>query len=311
MKRAVVANGIKVVVRSAFFVVLLPMLVARATARPTIVHDPVEVAVRGQPITILARVTDPSGQVKSVTLFYSVSKDVAPFRTPMQTTGRADTYYGTIPAEHLAKAETIYYYIEAMDPNETAQETPWYTISVRSASQGAREGVAKKAAASAGISSSEATPDNEPTVRWGTVGLIAGGAAAVVGGAFLISGGGGGGGDSSEGIQPGDYDGSVTECFTPEGGATDCASHSMTIRIDADGKVSSSTLRDGAFLEDVLRGNKFTFTVPLNDPTNGVGQIVYSGTIANDTIVGTISGEAMKPTGTGQFSGTFSATKRP
>ena len=37
--------------------------------RPAISHDPVKVAIRGQPVTVLARVTDDSGLVKSVTLF--------------------------------------------------------------------------------------------------------------------------------------------------------------------------------------------------------------------------------------------------
>jgi len=49
---------------------------------PTIKHEPVTVAVRGQPITILANVTDDSGLVKSVTLFYSPPRMPRRFARP-------------------------------------------------------------------------------------------------------------------------------------------------------------------------------------------------------------------------------------
>ncbi len=288
---------------------LLAVWAGVATARPVIQHDPVKVAVRGQPVTVLARVTDESGEIRSVTLFYSVSKDVAPFRVVMKP-GGAGVYHGTIPAENFEKASTLFYYIEATDFSDVARETPWYTIPVRSPSQVARGQVSAPPAPTA--PAPVPGDEEEPAIRWGTVGLIAGGAAAVVGGAFLIGNkAGGGGGGSSGTVQPGDYDGVVTECFTPDGGSPNCSTRPMTIRIEADGTVSSSTLREGATLSDILRGVRFTLTAPLNDPTNGVGQVVYSGTVANDTIVGTISGEAMTPLGTGTFGGTFSANKRP
>lgn len=276
-------------------------------ARPTIEHDPVKVAIQGQSVSVLARVRDKAAEVKSVTLFYSVSKDVAPFRVVMQASDTG-VYYGTIPAEHFEKALTLFYYIEAANLAEETTETPWYTIPVRTAAQ-----VQRGVAAASPTPSPTAPPaeEKESTIRWGTIGLIAGGAAAVVGGAFLLGGGGDTGDESSEGVQPGDYDGSVTECFTPDGGSPDCSTHAMSIRIETDGKVSSSTLREGVVMESVLRGNRFTLTASLNNPTSGVGQVEYSGTVASDTIVGTISGEAMTPLGTGVFSGTFSATKRP
>lgn len=270
-------------------------------ARPVIEHDPVKVAVRGQPLTVLARVTDDSGEVKSVALYYSVSRDAAPFCVPMKGSG-PNTYYGTIPPEHFEEADTLFYYVEATDAMDASQETPWYSVAIRSAAGDS---------SSAPVGAQAPSREDEGTVRWGTVGLIAGGAAAVVGGAFFLSGGGRGDGDSSSGIQPGDYDGTVTECFTPAGGSTDCSSHALTIQIKDDGSVWSSSMRHGYVLHAVLRGNRFTFRVPLDDPTNGVGQVVYGGTVANDTIVGTISGEAATPMGSGQYSGAFTATRRP
>lgn len=269
-------------------------------ARPVIEHDPLKIAVRGQPLTVLARVTDDSGEVKSVALYYNVSRDAAPFRVLMKVSG-PNTYYGAIPPEHFEQADTLFYYIEATDAMDASQETPWYSVAIRAAA-----GNLPPPSASAPTPSQHA----DEGIRWGTVGLIAGGAAAVVGGAFLLTGGGSDD-DSSGEIHPGDYDGTVTECFTFEGGAADCSSHAMTIQIKDEGSVWSSSIREGYVLQAVLRGNKFTFTVPLDDPTNGMGQVVYDGVVANDTIVGTISGEAMTPMGSGQYSGTFSATKRP
>ena len=87
-------------------------------------------AVRGQPITILANVTDDSGLVKSVTLFYSPSKDAAPFRSPMKSSGTS-LYYGTIPAGVISSASSISYYIEALDYVDAAQETAWHAIQIK------------------------------------------------------------------------------------------------------------------------------------------------------------------------------------
>ena len=62
----------------------------------------------------LAIVADDSGLVKLVTLFYSPSKDAAPFRSPMKSSGTS-LYYGTIPAGVISGASNISYYIEALD----------------------------------------------------------------------------------------------------------------------------------------------------------------------------------------------------
>ena len=99
---------------------------------PMIKHEPVTVAVRGQPITILANVTDDSGLVKSATLFYSASKDAAPFRSPMKSSGTS-LYYGTIPAGVISSVNSISYYIEALDYVDATQETAWHTIAIKDA----------------------------------------------------------------------------------------------------------------------------------------------------------------------------------
>lgn len=144
-----------------------------------------------------------------------------------------------------------------------------------------------------------------------TMAVIGGGAVAVVGGALLIGGGQDGGSNgSSDGVQVGDYDGSSTECFTLDGESPDCDIRSISIRIDADGKVSSSTLRPGELLEGVLRGRAFSLVATLDPATGSTGLVTYAGSVVEDRIIGDISGEAGTPEGPGIFSGTFSARKR-
>ena len=50
---------------------------------PVIRHEPVTLAQDGQPLTVRAFVSDDSGQIRSVTLFYSTSRDAAPSRVAM------------------------------------------------------------------------------------------------------------------------------------------------------------------------------------------------------------------------------------
>jgi len=281
--------------------------------RPVISHDPVRVAVKGQPVTVLARVTDDSGYVKSVTLFYSVSPDAAPFRSIMKSSGTS-MYYGTIPAAVLDSSDKISYYIEAMDHVDATQETPWYTVNVRAPQQAPP---AQRTQPVIQQSAPEPARD-QGGMNWKTVGLIGAGAAAVVGGAVLIgSSGGGGGGDDSGGgsgsgtVQVGDYDGSVTKCFTVGSESPSCETHSMTIHISDNGVVSSSTLHSGTSLETTLRGDTFSLALEIDGSgTDGSGEVIYNGTVVGDRILGDISGTQDTTEGVKTYSGTFSANKR-
>ena len=276
--------------------------------RPVIVHDPVKTAVRGQPVTVLARVTDDSGLVKSVTLFYALSKDAAPFRTVMKVSGTS-MYYGTIPAEVLESADTVSYYIEATDHLDATQETDWYSMSIREVGSGGAP-----PPVSAAQPQQPVPPPAQERRSFSTAAIIGGGAVAVVGGALLLSGGGGGG-DSGDGgsdaVQAGDYDGDVTECFTLDGSVPGCGQRAMSIRIGADGIVSSSTIREGSVLTAGLRGRNFSLVATLDPASGSTGQVIYAGTVVDDRIVGDISGDAMTSVGPGSYSGAFSARKRP
>ena len=273
---------------------------------PTIRHEPVTVAVRGQPITILANITDDSGLVKSATLFYSASKDAAPFRSPMKSSGTS-LYYGTIPSGVLSSVDSISYYIEALDHVDAAQETPWHTIAIKDTAAPAKGAETQPAPAS----SSEPQGGKSGNHSALTVGAIAVGAAAVVGGAVLLADSGGGGssddGGSADGDSAGTYVGSVTECSSLEGGSSSCNSHGILISITGAGVVESDSLREGVSLQGPLRGSEFTLIAQVTGVSTG--EVVYSGTVVDQRIIGSITGSSRSSEGLSVYSGTFTATK--
>jgi hypothetical protein len=82
---------------------------------PSVQHDRIRVAAAGQPLRIVARVTDPSG-VKSVRLRYRHLTQFEDYATlDMQPTGERDTYAATVPAGFLTPAWGFMYFIESTD----------------------------------------------------------------------------------------------------------------------------------------------------------------------------------------------------
>ena len=271
---------------------------------PVIKHDPVKVAVRGQPITILANITDDSGLIKSATLFYSASKDAAPFRSPMKSSGTS-LYYGTIPAGVLSSVDSISYYIEALDHMDAAQETAWHTIAIQDANIPAK---VSETAPTAPVPMTNSATKGEHSAL--TVGAIAVGGAAVVGGAVLLANSGGGGGGSSDNgdeDEAGTYVGSVTECQSLAGASSSCGSHSLSITITDAGIVSSDSLCEGMSLEGTVRGGDFSLVASLTGTSTG--EVTYTGTVLDQRIVGSITGSAQSSEGQSIYSGTFTATK--
>ena len=97
---------------------------------PVLAHEPISVAVAGEPLIILTRVAAVGSPVRSVTLNYSLSKDGSPISVPMALTDQG-VYLGTIPASHFKTANAVWYYIEAVDASEEWTETPWHEILVQ------------------------------------------------------------------------------------------------------------------------------------------------------------------------------------
>lgn len=284
------------------------LISAHAAWALTITHDPVPFAVRGQPLTLRAKVEGASPP-QSVTLYYQLFKDAAPFRVAMKSSG-LNYYVGAIEANLLSGVDSVSYYIEAQDADGLLAETEWYVVKFREPRPSDRPAptvAPPPAPAPAGPAPAiPITPEKESS--WQTPALIAGGAALVLGGAYLISesggGGGGGGGDSSTNA-PGTYVGTVVFCTTPPAEATSCETDPFSLLIDSRNVVFSESIRPGQQLTSPLVNNRFTFTAAVEG-----GTVVYNGAWANDTVIGQISGSATSAAGPIVFSGTFSANKQ-
>ena len=277
---------------------------AKPVEPPHIAHDPVGVALRGQPISILARISA-STAIKSVTLHYTLSKDASPFKLAMQSTGPA-TFLGTIPAGLLGNADKVSYYIEATDDREVSTETPWYLVSIKDSAALAKGGEAPALGGAAVTAQPAETNSHSSLVA---AGIIAGGAAAVVGAALYVAsrGGGSSGGGAVTNAQ-GTYTGSKTVCLTMPGQTTSCATAPISIIIDQNGGVFSDSLVAGQVVNGTLSGNSFTINASTSS-SNLVSNFSFNGSVVDNRIVGTVSGSAQSATNTGSYSGSFSASK--
>lgn len=260
------------------------------SAAPQIEHTPVTVGVKGEPLMIRAKVDGRGRAVRTVQLHYSTSRDAAPFSVPMQSSG-AGVWVGTIPGGVLAVLDRVSYYISAEDDRGATAETPWFAVRLQAPT--GRE------AASGGR-------------NWVKPALIGGGVALAAGGIAWAVNSAGGGDDDGGGIPsdaPGTYVGTATRCTTPAGGAPVCETRSTTIRITAEGTVSSSDLHPGAAMQSKLSGSSFVLSAPVRAPGTD-GEVRYIGTLVGGRIVGSIEGSAGSGTNTVLFTGTFSAAKQ-
>ncbi len=285
----------------------------------TIEHNPVSFAMRGQPLTLKAKVV---GEVQEVTLFYALFRDAAPFSVPMKATGLG-YYVGTIDAAVVAGVDNFSYYIEAQDKAGVMVETPWHKVGLRVPD--ARTTIAPSlpdAVPAAPIPPVKVpeTPAPEDESTWSKPLVIGGAALLIAGGAYALSQGGGGGDDDGGGdtgggdtgstnIPSGRYSGSATTCFTLPSESSSCSTYSMEIVIDANGVVYSDSLRPGEQMTSELNGSSFTLVATVSDGgTNGL--IRYRGVVSDGQVSGSVSGTATTPEGTeGDYSGSFSASE--
>jgi hypothetical protein len=270
---------------------------------PHIAHDPVGVALRGQPITVLAQISS-AAPIKAVTLHYTLSKDASPFKLAMQSAGPA-IFTGTIPATLLGNADKVSYYIEATDARDAAAETPWYMVQIK----GTGDALPAPAAITTPAPAMGASADTNQTSYVGAA-LIAGGALAVVGvGLYVASRGGGGSSDGGAVTNAqGTYTGSKTITLTRPGQATSTSTTPTTIIIDQNGGVFSDSLIDGRVISGSLSGSSFALSGSTS-ASNLVSNFTFNGSVVDSRIVGTISGAAQSTTNSGTYSGSFSAGK--
>lgn len=281
---------------------------ATAASDLKIKHRPIKWGVKGQPLTLKARVAGGVGGINKVTLYYALFRDAAPFRVNMTSSG-IGLYVGTIEAGLLSGVDTISYYVEAEDKEGTIEETPWYDVTFKDAdpSQKSRTVVSP-------TGNRSAAADDESSSA--TIGLIAGGAAAIAVGAYVISDSDSGGSSSGDGSgdpanNTGTYEGSATTCVTIPPDDTTCSFSSISIIIDPNGKVFSDTLLPGQELVGNINDNSFSLEGDVSGTGDGVtGTIIFSGSvIGGEAIIGTINGNIMTNGTPGFYSGDFNASK--
>ncbi len=276
--------------RSLIFAGLVATAFGAAARPPVIRHDPVRAAPKGQAIQIRATVTADQG-VNSVTLYYAVSRDAAPFKQAMQDAG-AGAFIGTIPASLLDAASEIFYYVEATDRTDAISETPWHRINLRAAAE---------------------TPPDQPgaTSRsWKKPALIAGGIALAGGAAALIAGSqGGDDGGGATTTNTGTFAGTVTTVLDITGESPSVETRPVSFTVVSSGIVTSDNLQPGRHLEGTLRDNAFSMTGRVDDPDK-TGEIRYQGALLGSRIVGSLTGSVVTTNGAvGVYSGTFTADK--
>lgn len=291
--------------------VMVPAMGAtKKAARPPVIrHDPVTTAVRGQSMAIRAVVTTSSGSVKAVNLFYTTSRDAAPFKIAMQNVG-SDSYFGSIPAHLLKDAVELSYYLEALDELDEATETRWYTVKLQN----------PQAAANQAIPSAAPAPKTPAEIQkdswsWKSPAVIAGGTAVVVGGALLAAKSGGSSSDSSGNngggtttTNAGTFVGTATKSLQL-GGGVQTTSYPITISVTTSGTVATDNLHQGSHMEAQLSGTYFQMSAQVTGTNTGL--LVYSGTLQGTMISGSISGSITTPAGAnGSYSGVFSASKQ-
>lgn len=298
-------------------VLLLAVLAGGAALALSIGHDPVPFAVRGQALTLKAKV-EGAAPPQSVTLYYALFRDAAPFRVPMKSSGLG-YYVGTIEANLLGGVDGVSYYIEAQDENGALTETPWYEVKFRDPRPSEKPVAANPPApAPAGPAPVIPVPESDGSGRnWKTPALVAAGAAVVLAGAYALSDSGGGGGDGDDNgggggsntNAAGSYAGTVTTCSQVVGQPTSCPTEPFTLLIDSRGVVFTETLRAGRQMTAPLNNNRFTLVAPVNEG-GASGEIRYNGTWVNNSVVGQISGSATSATGSILYSGTFSSDRQ-
>ncbi len=303
---------------------VLALLAAPGFGAPVIVHDPITVAEKGQPLGIRATVRDAGARVETVALFYAASRGMTPFRLPMASTG-AGVWYATIPGHMIGPGSQLFYYLQAENADGEAKETDWQTVKV------AESGVAPAAIPSATAVAQQAqreavaapatrpAPAPAPAAKSGKskyllpAAVIVGGAVAV-GGALAIAshneGGGGGGGGSSP---DGNYGGNYNICFeptSPSNTLTVCDSGPVNVYVDGT-QVEIVGLWGAEVLTATLGGQVFSAVkdVPAS-PKFPAARLIVSGELTADACTARVDGYSTDLVDPGNFSGQITATKR-
>lgn len=311
--------------KTMFAVLAAAWLATPVLGAPTIVHDPIQVATKGQPLGVRATVRDAAARVESVALFYATSRGMSPFRAAMTSSG-AGIWYGTIPGHMIGPGAQLFYYLQAENADGETKETDWQTVKVVEA------GVAPAAIPSASAVAQQAqrvavpvdaggsAPAPAPAGKAGKskymvpISVIAGGAVAI-GGAIAIAdnNGGGGGGGGGGAVTNGNFGGDYAIYFEP-------ASPSNTTMVSDSGLVNVYVnlnsveivgLWGSQVLRTTLNGQVFSISTPV--PATGgfpSAHLIVSGEFNGNACTARVDGYSTDPLNPGNLNGRLTTTRR-
>ena len=305
----------------------LVLLAAPGFAVPTIVHDPIAVAEKGQPLGVRATVRDAAARVESVALFYAASRGMAPFRAAMASSG-AGTWYASIPGHMMGPGAQMFYYIQAENADGETRETDWQTIKlvesgVAPAAIPSASSVAQQAQQQA-VPATRATPAAAPApAKTGKskylipAAIIVGGGLAI-GGALAIanydSGGGGSGGGTNAAVD-GNYGGNFDVCFVPtaqsnEVAATVCDNGLVNVYV-TNGTARIVGMWGAEILSGSVNGSLFSAVADLGPTAKfPAAHLIASGEISGNACTVRIDGYSTDAEMPGNFNGRLDTTKR-
>ena len=302
----------------------LVLLATPGFGAPTIQHEPIQVAEKGQPLGVRVTVHDAGARVETVSLFYAASRGMAPFRAPMSSSG-AGMWYATIPAHMVGPGAQMFYYVQAENADGETRETDWLTVKVvesgvapaaiPAASAVAREAQQQAVPAKTGTPAPAAPPPKGGKAKYLIPAAIIVGGAVAVGGALAIAtyDSGGGGDDDSTTATNGNYGGTYSYCFEPTSGsntAAVCDSGLVNVYVDG-GNVEIVGLWSSEVLNATLNGSVFSATKSVSATTNfPAAYLIVAGEISGDSCTANVNGYSTESENPGNFTGRFDTTKR-
>jgi hypothetical protein len=302
----------------------LALLATPGFGVPAIVHDPIKVAEKGQPLGVRATVRDAAAPVESVALFYSSSRGMTPFRAAMSSSG-AGTWYATIPGHMMGPGAQMFYYIQAENADGETRETDWLTVKLVDAGVApeaipAASAVAQQARQQA-VPAAQPAPAAAPAKSGKSKYLLP--AAVIVGGGLAIGGAlaiatydsGGGGGGSSKTVD-GNYGGNYNLCFVPGASTNGTSTSTVCDNGLVNVYVTNGTARvvglwGAETLSGTVNGSLFSAVANVGATASfPAAHLIASGEISGTTCTLRLDGYSTDPLQPGDFSGRADLTKR-
>lgn len=291
---------------------------------PTIVHDPIKMAEKNQPMGVRATVRDAAARVETVSLFYAASRGMTPFRAAMSSSG-AGVWFATIPGHMMGPGAQLFYYIQAENADGETRETDWQTVrlvdagiapeAIPSASSVAQQARQQAVPAATGKAAAAPAPAKGGKSKYLIPAAVIVGGAVAIGGALAIEnhGGGGGGGTATNAPVDGNYGGNYDICFTPTSAsntATVCDNGLVNIYV-RDGGIEIVGLWGSEVLTGDLNGSVFS-TVKAVAATAKfpAAHLIVSGEIVGESCTARVDGYSTDALNPGNFGGRLETTKR-